>query len=512
MRKVKLPDLCIAWIGSRQDFSRPAQGQTCQRLRIDAAVGGFGDEQADARVVFHVRGVFAQSADMDVERRKILGKGIRHHRQVGFAIMQCTQRGNACRTDEASKALFGLCVHAVIIRQAADYNEQNLRQKQVMTMDELEKLLSDLVSINSINPDLVPGSPGEGEIARYIANWLEQAGLDVELIESVSGRPNVVGIARGTGGGKTLLLNGHMDTVGVAGMPDGHTPRIDREAGRMYGRGSYDMKGGLAACMLAAVEAGKQNLRGDVIFTGVIDEEYASLGTFDLAKRFHADGAIVAEFTELQLILAHRGFVWLEIETIGKAAHGSRPDLGLDAIVKMGKVLVELEKLDQELRSHPTHPLLGSGSLHASLIQGGQELSSYPERCLLSAERRTLPGERPESVESEFLQILENVRQMDPSFQAVLRRGIDRAPLETRDDENIVQAIQAASAKILNRPSPVAGVQFWTDAAVLSANGIPSVLFGPSGSGAHAVEEWVDLASVKTCAEIYLGTAIEFCR
>ena len=378
-------------------------------------------------------------------------------------------------------------------------------------MDELEKLLSDLVSINSINPDLVPGSPGEAEIARYIADWLKLAGLEVELIESVSGRPNVVGIARGTGGGKTLLLNGHMDTVGAAGMPDGHRPRIDLEAGRLYGRGAYDMKSGLAACMLAIAEAKKQHLRGDVIFTGVIDEEYASLGTMELARRFHADGAIVAEFTELQLILAHRGFVWLEVETIGKAAHGSRPDLGVDAIVKMGKVLTEMEKLDQRLRSNPTHPLLGSGSLHASLIQGGQELSSYPDRCLLSVERRTLPSETPESVEGEFLGIVEDLRRSDTAFEAVVRRGIDRSPLETREEADIVQALQSASLKVLNRPSQIAGVQFWTDAAVLSAAGIPSVLFGPSGSGAHAVEEWVDLASVKTCVDIYLETAIRFC-
>lgn len=382
----------------------------------------------------------------------------------------------------------------------------------VTHMDELEKLLHDLVSINSINPDLALGSPGEWEIAHYIANWLKLAGLDVEMVETVPGRPNVVGIACGTGGGKTLLLNGHMDTVGVAGMPDGHQPRIDRETGRLYGRGAYDMKSGLAACMLATAEAKKQNLRGDVIFMGVIDEEYASLGTFDLAQRYHADGAIVAEFTELQLILAHRGFVWLEVETIGKAAHGSRPDLGVDAIVKMGKVLVEIETLDRKLRSAPTHSFLASGSLHASLIQGGQELSSYPERCLLSVERRTLPGEMPEAVEGELRQIVESLRKADPSFQAIVRRGLDRSPLETRQDTDIVRSLQGATVKVLNRPAQIAGVPFWTDAAVLSAAGIPSVLFGPSGSGAHAVEEWVDLASVRTCAELYLATAMDFCR
>jgi acetylornithine deacetylase len=376
-------------------------------------------------------------------------------------------------------------------------------------MEELEQLLKDLVSINSINPDLVPGSPGEAEIAQYIADWLKLNDLEVQLIEPLSGRPNVVGIARGTGEGRVLLLNGHMDTVGVAGMPDAHQPRIVGD--RLYGRGAYDMKGGLAACMLAIAEARKQRLRGDVIFTAVIDEEYASTGTMDLAQRFHADGAIVAEFTELQLILAHRGFVWLEVETVGKAAHGSRPDLGVDAIVKMGKVLMELEKLDQRLRANPTHPLLGSGSLHASLIQGGQELSSYPERCLLSVERRTLPGETPDSVEAEFLKIIHDLQGSDTSFDAVVRRGIDRSPLETRENADIVQAIQAASVKVLNHPSRIAGVQFWTDAAVLSAAGIPSALFGPTGSGAHAVQEWVDLASVKTCAKIYLTTAMDFC-
>ncbi|MGB8982574.1 MAG: M20/M25/M40 family metallo-hydrolase, partial [Anaerolineales bacterium] len=264
-------------------------------------------------------------------------------------------------------------------------------------------------------------------------------------------------------------------------------------------------------CMLAIAEARKQRLRGDVIITAVIDEEYASLGTMDLAGQFQADAAIVAEFTELQLILAHRGFVWLEVETIGRAAHGSRPDLGVDAIVRMGKVLTELEKLDRKLRANPTHPLLGSGSLHASLIQGGQELSTYPEKCLLSAERRTLPGETPEAVEAEFLKIIQDVQRSDPSFNAVVRRGLDRSPLETPEDADIARAIQSAAAEVLKRPLLVAGVPFWTDAALLSAAGVPSVLFGPSGAGAHAVEEWVDLASVKTCADIYLATAINFC-
>jgi acetylornithine deacetylase len=377
-------------------------------------------------------------------------------------------------------------------------------------MEELSQLLSDLVKINSVNPALVAGAPGEGEMARYIARWLEQNGLEVQVIESVSGRPSVVGIARGTGGGKTLLLNGHMDTVGVGEMSHPHEPVI--KDGRLYGRGAYDMKSGLSACMWTVAAVKKHKLRGDVIFTAVIDEEYASIGTLEIAKRFHADGAIVAEFTELRAILAHRGFVCLEVETTGRAAHGSRSDLGVDAITKMGHILVKLEKLDQAFRSNPSHALLGSGSVHASLIKGGSELFTYPEHCVLAVERRTLPGETPEQAEGEIIEIIEKLKQSDPSFNAVVRRGIDRFPMETPRDADIVTALQAAAAKVLNRPLEIAGVPFWTDAELLSEAGIPSLLFGVSGGGAHSAEEWVDLSSMKVCADIYLATALEFCR
>ncbi len=383
-------------------------------------------------------------------------------------------------------------------------------------MDDLTGLLSEMVAINSTNPDLVPGGAGESKLAQFISDWLTAAGLQVQLIESTPGRPNVVAIARGrrsraagSGDARALLLNGHMDTVGAANMPRAHKPVV--KDGRLYGRGAYDMKGGLAACMTAIAAVSKRGLSGDVIFTAVVDEEYASLGTQALAHEYHADAAIVAEFTELQLILAHKGFVWLELETLGRAAHGSRPDLGVDAIAKMGRVLTGVEELDQRLRSSPSHPLLGSGSVHASLITGGQELSSYPERCILSVERRTLPSETPQTAEAELLEVIAQIKAKDPAFDALLRRGLDRPPLETPADSPIAAAVQSAATKVLGHAAPIAGVPFWTDAALLTEAGIPAVLFGPSGAGAHADEEWVDLASVRTCAEIYLQTAIEFC-
>jgi acetylornithine deacetylase len=377
-------------------------------------------------------------------------------------------------------------------------------------MDELTQLLSDLVAIDSTNPVLVPGGAGEGEMAAFIAAWLEKAGLEVQLVETAEGRPNVVGIAHGTGGGRSLVLNGHMDTVGTGDMRHAHTPRI--LDGRLYGRGAYDMKGGLAACMQAAAEAAKLKLRGDVILQAVVDEEYGSIGTQALAPKFKADGAIVAEFTELRVVLAHKGFVWFEVETIGKAAHGSRPDLGVDAIVKMGHVLGALEKLDQRLRQKPAHPLLWSGSVHASLIKGGRELSSYPEQCVLSVERRTIPGETTQSTKTELTEMLHGLETEDPTFKAVVRRGLHRAPLETPAESEIARITREAATAVLGKQPQIAGVPFWTDAALLSAQGIPSLLFGPAGEGAHAAEEWVDLASVEACAQVYLQTAVQFCQ
>lgn len=375
-------------------------------------------------------------------------------------------------------------------------------------MDPVAALIADLVAVDSVNPDLVPGGAGEGAIARFIADWLAKAGLEVHLDEVRPGRPNVIARARGSGGGPTLMLNGHIDTVGVAGMRDPHRPRV--EGGRLYGRGAYDMKGGVAACMLAAAEATRAGLRGDVLFTAVVDEEYAGLGTLDVAARYRADAAIIAEPTELALVVAHKGFVWLELETRGAAAHGSIPGAP-DAILHMGRLLVELEALNRRLLAGPAHPLLGTGSLHASTIGGGQELSSYPERCLLQLERRTLPGESPAQVEAEVAAIVRRLAEADPTMRVELRRGLDRAPMLTPADAPVPELIRRHGEAVLGRPIEVAGVPYWTDAASLAEAGIPAVLFGPCGAGAHALEEWVDLESVRQCVAIYSRVIAAFC-
>ncbi len=376
-------------------------------------------------------------------------------------------------------------------------------------MSDIADLTAPLVEIESMNPDVVPGGSGEQGVARFVAEWCERAGLEVTVDEAAPGRPNVIAVARGTGGGRSLMLNAHTDTVGVAGMSDPFVPRI--EGGRLYGRGAYDMKGSLAACMLATAEAAGLGLAGDVVLAAVADEEFASVGTSAVTERWSVDAAIVTEPTEMRIAVAHRGFVHIEIEMRGRAAHGSRPELGIDAIAKMGRVLVGIERLDASLRANPTHRYLGSGSLHASLIEGGQEYSSYPARCVAQAERRTIPGETVALVEQEFHAMIEQAAEGDPDFAGEARVLASREPFEIAEAAPIVQAVRRHAAAVLGRASELVGVPFWADSALLAEAGIPTVLFGPRGEGAHAEVEWVELDALERCVEIYVAVAAELC-
>ena len=376
-------------------------------------------------------------------------------------------------------------------------------------MSEVAELTARLVETESINPDVVPGGSGEGELARFVADWCERAGLETSLAEAAPSRPNVIAVARGTGGGRSLMLNAHMDTVGAREMTDPFEPRL--EGGRLYGRGAYDMKGSLAACMLATAEAKLGGLAGDVILTAVADEEFASVGTEAVVASVAADAAIVTEPTEMQVAVAHRGFVHLEVETHGRAAHGSRPELGIDAIAKMGRVLAGIEQLDATLRANPTHPHLGSGSVHASLIEGGQEYSSYPARCVLQAERRTIPGESASLVESEMAELITSARLSDPDFAGESRVLASREPFEVAEDEEIVCLVRTHAGSILGSQPALVGVPFWADSGLLAGAGIPTVLFGPRGEGAHAEVEWVEVADLQRCVEIYVAVAAELC-
>ncbi len=305
------------------------------------------------------------------------------------------------------------------------------------------------------------------------------------------------------------MLNGHIDTVGVAGM---HAPFAARvEDGKLYGRGAYDMKSGVAACLWAAARARHQQLRGDVIVTCVADEEVASLGMQAVLTAWTADACIVTEPTALDICVAHKGFVWLDVTVQGRAAHGSRPDLGVDAIAKAGHILTGVEHLDRTLRSGVGHPLVGTGSVHVSLIQGGQEMSSYPHQCTIGIERRTIPGETAAQVEAELQRVLTDATQQDAQFHATCRTTLVRMPFAQPADAPIVTLLQRHATHVTGQERRVYGDTPWMDAAFASAAGMPTVVFGPGGAGAHAVVEWADLPSVEQCANVLLAVATEFC-
>lgn len=361
------------------------------------------------------------------------------------------------------------------------------------------QLLRDLVAIDSVNPRLVPGAAGEGAVARRLAEEMQSIGLSVQVTEVLPGRPNVVGVLEGRRPGRSLLLCGHSDTVGVAGMPRPFEP--DVRDGRLYGRGAQDMKGGLTAILTAArrVSEGGGLKSGRLLVAAVVDEEHGSAGAEALVETVRADAAVVTEPTDLDVAVAHKGFQWVAVETRGRAAHGSRPLEGRDAILRMGRVLAALEHLDAELRTRAPHALLGHASIHASLIHGGQELSSYPERAWLELERRTLPGEPRSIAEQEVGRILSTLRRADPEFEGDCRLLLARDAYEVDAASPLPQAV-AHAARNVGCPGRLVGMTFWTDAAVLAVAGIPTVVFGPGGAGLHGTEEYVRLDEVDRCS------------
>ena len=381
-------------------------------------------------------------------------------------------------------------------------------------MDHTVRLLKQLIAIDSINPSLVPGAAGEAAVARALVDEFRSIGLTVDVQEVSPGRPNVVGVLEGKAPGRSLMYCGHIDTVGVSGMTRPFDP-VERD-GRIYGRGSQDMKGGVAAMIGAArviAESGGLDA-GRLVIACVVDEEHASIGADALVTKWRADGGVVTEPTDLRVAIAHKGFEWVEIETEGRAAHGSRPSEGRDAIRLMGRVLGGLDALDRDLQSRTPHPLLGTASLHASLIDGGHELSSYPDRCHLQMERRTIPGEAPGSAGREVQVLLDRLRAEDADFKALSRVMFARSPHEIPANHELPQLLLRCLPALPAQPAAPAliGMSFWTDAAVLSEAGIPSILFGPTGGGLHSIEEWVEIKSVLTCRDALVTLARNWCR
>lgn len=364
----------------------------------------------------------------------------------------------------------------------------------------------ELIRIDSVNPTLVKGAVGEKPIAEFLQRFLRDEGISSELQEVAPGRFNLISSVKGVRPGPRVLLNGHLDTVSVAGMSHPFDPFL--KEGKIHGRGSQDMKGGLGAGLAAllAVSNHRDDLCGEVVFAAVADEEGLSLGTTwfleHWSKESPFDFALVLEPTDFKLCTAHKGFAWVKVTTYGIAAHGSCPAEGVDAIFLMGELIGELNLLDQSLQKRPLHESLGSGSLHTSMIHGGQQWSSYPDYCRLQYERRTVPPETPFTVQAEIQQLLEKCQRKNPQFKAVAELICTRSPFQIDPEQAILQQFYQTAYSHLPEQISWGSVPFWTDAALLANAQIPTLVFGPRGTGLHSCEEYVIASDLSICAEI----------
>lgn len=374
------------------------------------------------------------------------------------------------------------------------------------------QLTAALVREDTRNPDLVPGGPGELPAARVLAEWLTAHGFRVESFDAAPGRPNVLArIGEGGPGRPTLMFNGHLDVVGVEGMVHAPFDPAIRD-GRLYGRGSTDMKSGIAAMCVAAARAAREGIAGEIVIAAVADEEMESIGTRALVARgVRADAAVVTEPTRLAICPAHRGFSWLEVEVHGRAAHGSRWDIGVDAVRHAGLLLAELDRVDAEELPRRTHPLLGRPSLHASTVEGGVGWSTYPERCLLRVERRTIPGETPADALAEMERACVAVKGRRPSFEASVREVFSQHPSDVSPEHPLVSAL-GESLLARGEGVRIEGLSAWTDAALLNEAGIPALCFGPGDiTLAHAAEEWVAVDEIVRATEVLTDFARRWC-
>ena len=372
---------------------------------------------------------------------------------------------------------------------------------------EAAELVSALVELDSTNPQLVPGGAGEGPVAEHLARRLAHAGLELDVWEVLPGRPNVVATLRGTGGARTLMLCGHTDVV--RGSEQQFRPEL--RDGRLYGRGAVDMKGGIAAAVLAVERIARGGRPpGDLVLALVVDEEWLSAGAEALVGRHVPDAAIFPEPSNLDVLLEHGGFAWFEVESQGFEAAGGDTDHGRDAIAMLGPVLSDIRALDREFATRPAPPW-GRASIHASTITGGDQLPVYPATCTVGVERCLIPGETWRGAEDEMRRMLARARAVDPAVDLSLRTIVGRDPIAVDPDELVAQSLLAAFEAELGYRPVVRGEIGWMDSGILFESGVPCATFGPTGGGEHTGTEWVDVGSVEECARVLERTARAFC-
>jgi acetylornithine deacetylase/succinyl-diaminopimelate desuccinylase-like protein len=368
-----------------------------------------------------------------------------------------------------------------------------------------------LVALDTVNPALVPGAPGERPAVELLAGRLAPRGFELEVIGPPA-RPSLLARHRGPGGGRTLALCGHLDTVGTDGMADPFSARI--EGDRLFGRGSCDMKAGVAAMVVAAEHAATAGTDGDVVLALVADEEHASLGSAAVLAHLAASGplpdaCLIGEPTWLDLIVAHRGFAVVEVELRGQAAHSSLPRDGVNAVTHLGRLLAAVEALDADLAARPPHPYAGTGSIQATVASGGSAPFVLPAHASAVIERRTLPGEAPDTALREVESILAQLAADDPAVRASCRGVMARDAWEIASEAPPLQRLVALLEAALG-PART-GAPYWMESALWERAGVPTVVCGPAGGGLHTDAEWVELGQLRTYATALSDVVTAFC-
>jgi acetylornithine deacetylase len=366
-------------------------------------------------------------------------------------------------------------------------------------------LTEQLVAIDSVNPALDDAHAGETEIARFVVDWCTARGIETQWIEPVVARPSVIARVRGRGAGRALMLNAHLDTVGVTGMAQPFTPT--RANGFLHGRGACDMKASMAVCLITLARAAREPFAGDLLLTAVSDEEHGSIGTSSVLDHVRADAAIVTEPTGMRICTAHRGFVLFDVTLTGKAAHTSQPERGANAVLALGHALAAVENEHARLLAGPQHPLLGHASLLATRVRGGDELFTVPAHAAFTLERRTLPGEPLDVIGRGLRALVDTAAASVPGVVATLQRSLHRDAFETSAEASIVRHLARATGD-----ASCVGAPYWMDSGLIAARGIPTAIFGPTPHGLHSADERVDIAEIGTLCDVLWETAQSYCN
>jgi acetylornithine deacetylase len=377
-----------------------------------------------------------------------------------------------------------------------------------VTRPDVVSLISDLVRIDSVTPWLVDGGAGEREVVDYFCAYVADLPVEIEVLEIEPNRFNFLATLRGTGEGPSLCINAHADTVGFAGWPESAlVPRL--EGNRLYGLGSCDDKGCCAVALLVLrhFAAGGPRLRGDLTIACVADEEGISIGSEHLVTHLDSDFAIVLEPHGInEVVVEHQGFGWLDVNIFGKAAHGSAPDEGVDAIVGLAHVITRLSAFDATNFAGRPDPKNGRTVFHTGTVKGGTDYATYPSEASLGIEIGTQPGETMQNRVKEIEDIIAEVKEFMPGLSGEVVIRLNREPFVGDGQATLIGAIQRAAETYLGHALDEVGLNAWTDAALMQAAGTPTIMFGPQGGNLHTVDEWVDVAEAVTSVDILVDT------